>query len=128
MQNICVRQVYNKHEMILLLRQQYNNIYGRQLLLAHSVSSYVLVADITVPLFSCCLPGSNGKYWSSDGSQVMCCADQVGEATGFQLELLGNSRIAIKTTGGQYLRGENNGVLTASGTEVVFSFCYYGEP
>ena len=46
------------------------------------------------------------------------CSGEQGEATGFQLELLGNSRIAIKTAEGLYLKGENNGVLTASGQEV----------
>ncbi|XP_067935322.1 fascin-like isoform X2 [Watersipora subatra] len=61
--------------------------------------------------------GSNGKYWTTDGGQVMCVGEQ-GEATGFQLELLGNSRIGIKTADGNYLRGENNGVLTASAPEI----------
>ncbi|KAF6024388.1 hypothetical protein EB796_017300 [Bugula neritina] len=61
--------------------------------------------------------GSNGKYWSSDGGQVLCVGE-AGEATGFQLELLGNSRVGLKTTEGKYLRGENNGVLTASGDEI----------
>lgn len=50
----------------------------------------------------------------------MCVAEQ-GEATGFQLELLGNSRIGVKTADGVYLKGENNGVLTASGQEVRVS-------
>lgn len=48
----------------------------------------------------------------------MTCSASEGEATGFQLELLGNSRLAIKTKDGKLLRGENNGVLTATGTEV----------
>jgi len=61
--------------------------------------------------------GSNGKYWTTDGGQVMCTGEK-GEATGFQLQLLGNSKIAIKTSADQYLRGENNGVLSATGTEV----------
>jgi len=47
------------------------------------------------------------------------CVGEAGEATGFQLELLGNSRVGLKTTEGKYLRGENNGVLTASGDEVI---------
>jgi len=55
------------------------------------------------------------------------CVGEAGEATGFQLELLGNSRVGLKTTEGKYLRGENNGVLTASGDEVIEyifrSFC-----
>lgn len=54
----------------------------------------------------------------------MMCTGEKGEATGFQLQLLGNSKIAIKTSADQYLRGENNGVLSATGTEVGRkSFC-----
>ena len=46
------------------------------------------------------------------------CNGEKGEATGFEIELLGNSRIGIKTDSGNYLRGENNGVLSATGSEV----------
>ena len=97
---------------------------------ANSLSNITFSLNPTLLSLYCCFTqpkilGSNGKYWTTDGGQVMCVGEQ-GEATGFQLELLGNSRIGIKTADGNYLRGENNGVLTASAPEVFFylSFSY----
>lgn len=99
-----------------------SGFFGQNLVVAEPVQSKLAllwnhnICDCILAFYN--VLGNNGKFWSSDGSQVMCSASQVGEATGFQLELLGNSRIAIKTAEGQYLRGENNGVLTATGSEV----------
>uniref|UniRef100_A0A194AP68 Fascin n=1 Tax=Pinctada fucata TaxID=50426 RepID=A0A194AP68_PINFU len=59
---------------------------------------------------------SNGKYWSV-GSDKRVMADGEGP-TKFFIEFHGCSKLVIRTTDGTLLKGEQNGLFKADGTEI----------
>lgn len=64
------------------------------------------------------LKGSNAKYWTVDqeGNTISASSE---ERQPFQFEFRGLTRISIKAPNGLYLRGEQNGTLTASSSTVT---------
>lgn len=66
---------------------------------------------LSVPM-SCCFSGSNGKYWAAAGDGSIN-ADS-SEPRPFQFELCGQSRFFVKADNGQYIKGEQNGIFSAT--------------
>ena len=56
--------------------------------------------------------GTNGKFLSVEGDGSIV-ANQTSPQS-FIFELRGNSRMAIKAPNGFYIRGEQNGIMTAN--------------
>ncbi|CAG7836451.1 unnamed protein product [Allacma fusca] len=52
--------------------------------------------------------GQNGKYWAVAGDEVVADSDIPHE---FSIELIGPTKICIKTSHGQYLNAEKNGMF-----------------
>jgi hypothetical protein len=63
------------------------------------------------------LKGHNGKYWSID-TDGNVTADQAAPQP-FIFELRGQSKMAIKAPNGCYIRGEQNGIMSAKSMEVT---------
>jgi fascin 1/2 len=61
------------------------------------------------------LKGQNGKYWSIDADGNVN-ADQTAPQP-FIFELVGQSKMAIKAPNGCYIRGEQNGIMSAKSTD-----------
>ena len=60
--------------------------------------------------------GHNGKYWSVDGEGNLN-ADQ-SEPQAFIIELRGQSKMAIKAPNGNYIKGEQNGIMSAKSPDL----------
>lgn len=62
------------------------------------------------------LIGHNGKYWSVDGEGNINANS--GDPKPFFLELRGQSKMAIKTQQGNYIKGEQNGIMSAKSPDL----------
>lgn len=64
-----------------------------------------------------CVTGNNGRYLTvgDDGGIVA----NVRDPQSFILELRGNNKMAIRAPNGCYVRGEQNGIVTASVADVA---------
>lgn len=65
----------------------------------------------------CCAPaGVNGKFWYVSSGDLVCSDGEKPED--FFLEFLEHGRVAIKSSDGKYLRGDQGGTLMGDGTTV----------
>jgi len=62
------------------------------------------------------IAGHNGRYWSVDASGNLN-ADQSAPQP-FFIELRGHSKMAIKAPNGNYIKGEQNGIMSALGSDL----------
>lgn len=67
-------------------------------------------------LCSVCVTGANGRYWNLDTNSNVNADGPAPQL--FQFEFRGQSKFAIKAPNGQYLRGEQNGITTATAADL----------
>lgn len=60
-------------------------------------------------------PGPDGKFWNV-ADDTMVHADATGSK--FQFQFCGGSMMAIRAPNGSFLKGEQNGLFKANGTEI----------
>ncbi|ELU16787.1 hypothetical protein CAPTEDRAFT_158885 [Capitella teleta] len=61
--------------------------------------------------------GQNGLYWALDDQQMINADSKDGHP--FIIELRGLSRFAIKAPNGNYLKGEQNGIVSAKSSDLL---------
>lgn len=62
------------------------------------------------------LKGANGKWWKQDPDGFFTANGD--SPLDFHLELVKHTHFCVRAPNGKYLRGEKNGTLTSSGTEI----------
>ncbi|XP_051925691.1 fascin-2b isoform X2 [Hippocampus zosterae] len=65
------------------------------------------------------IQGANGRFWYVDSGGLVCSDGEVPED--FSVELPERGRLAIRSSGGRYLRGDQGGTLKADGLSLSSS-------